>query len=120
MHFRLLRWLVLGFACLWLGVLVPVHQRGIIQLPGGKNSATAAAMPCHGKCGKTKPSTAPTPAQRENCAVCHFILGLHLPPPVTIYVAPLGVVESLNVEQSPAILRRHSALPFHGLDPPAA
>ena len=115
--------MVLGFACLWFGMLVPVHQRGQIQLPGASASAGTGGhcsrpdAPCHKKgAGKGEPGK--PPKDRGNCAVCHFIVGLHAPPPVTVYVARLGLLETLRPDR-PAIVRlRHAALPFHGLDPP--
>jgi hypothetical protein len=112
--------MVLGFACLWFGALVPVHQRGQIQLPGASASAVGAShcsrpdAPCHKK--DTKPGQAPK--DPGNCAVCHFILGLHAPPPVTAYEARLGLVELLSPERPIVAPLRHVALPFHGLDPP--
>jgi hypothetical protein len=109
---------MLAFTCVWFGMLVPVHQRGQIQLPGGRVAKAAEPRACHGKCGKTKQPAAP--ASRENCAVCHFILGLHAPPPVTIYVERLGLLESRPAELIASIPLRHAALPFHGLDPPSA
>jgi hypothetical protein len=118
--------MVLGFACLWFGMFVPVHQRGQIQLPG--NNATAAAVnhcnnpnaPCHRKMAdarqqKQQPGK---PTNRENCAVCHFILGLHAPPPVTWYVERLGLIESLPAERQAAVPHCAVILPFHGRAPP--
>jgi hypothetical protein len=118
--------MVLGFACLWFGMLVPVHQRGQIQLPG--SDATAAAVshcnrpdaPCHRKIHDGKQQQQPgTPTNRENCAVCQFIVyGLHLPPPVTWYVERLGLVEVLAAERHADIARCAAILPFHGRAPP--
>jgi hypothetical protein len=121
----LLRWSVLAFACLWFGMLVPVHQRGQIQLPGGRADA-ASAVHCKGADGhcnkKTKPAGKQdgTPKGRENCAVCHFVAGLHAPPPVTAVEARLGLVRDMPAEHAVVVMLRHAALPFHGLDPPAA
>ena len=48
MRRRPLHWLVLCFATVWFGVLVPVHNRGEIALPGDGPSAASAATPrCH-------------------------------------------------------------------------
>ena len=123
MRSRLLRWMVLGFACLWFGMLLPVHQRGQIQLPG--NSATTATVshcnrpdaPCHRKLhdGKEQPGK---PVSRENCAVCQLILGLHAPPPVTWYVERLGLVEVLATDRQADAARCAIILPFHGRAPP--
>ena len=118
--------LVLGFACLWFGMLVPVHQRGQVQLPGpgGAERASAAAR-CNrtdadAPCRKDRPQPAGGDRESGRCAVCHFIVGLHAPPPVTAVEAALGLLGTLPPESAPVAPRRHSALPFHGLDPPAA
>jgi hypothetical protein len=131
MDSRLLRWLVLGFACLWFGMLVPIHQRGQIQLPGSKAQAAELATQCartpDGAAHCHKPpheqTGQPQPAKQdgdkpENCAVCHYILGLHIPPPVMFEVAPLGLLRERVAEEPAVAPVRHAALPFHGLDPP--
>ena len=124
MSSRLTRLLVLGFACLWFGMLVPIHQRGQIQLPGGKSEAAAAGrcQRADGHCAKqSKPADqkGDTQQDRDNCAVCHFVAGLHAPPPVTVVETRLGLVRDLPVDHAFVAPLRHAALPFHGLDPPA-
>ena len=115
MRSRLLRWIVLGFACLWFGMLLPVHQRGRIQLPG-RVASRAHASCCRAHDGKQQPDK---PANRENCAVCQLILGLHAPPPVTWYVERLGLIEVLAAERQADLARCATILPFHGRAPPA-
>lgn len=135
---RITRILVLGFACLWFGMLVPVHQRGQIRLPGpaavaadgSPEMAAVAHCPRGGGAdaacaGKSRQQPAPgEQPPRDNsgggCAVCHFIAGLDAPPPVTLRVAALGFLRALPAEQPLAAPDRHTALPFHGLDPPLA
>jgi hypothetical protein len=107
-------------------MLVPVHQRGQIQLPGGGSATADAAShcnrpdaPCHRKAhdGKQQPGK---PVDRENCAVCQFVIyGLHVPPPVTWYEARLGLVETLAIERQSGLARCPTILPFHGRAPPA-
>ena len=137
MHSRRLRWLVLGFACLWFGVLVPIHQRGQIKLPGPRLSerAHAASLPSH--CSRMgdplshchKQQQTPGQATHDNnssdaspddCAVCHYILGLCFVAPVTFDFAPLGLLRERAPEEPVILPLRHAALPFHGLDPPLA
>jgi hypothetical protein len=106
-------------------MLVPVHQRGQIQLPGARVTAAAAEShcnrpdaPCHRKAhdGKQPPAK---PADKGNCAVCHFIIaGLHTPPPVTWYVQRLGLVEVLAIERQADLAHATTILPFHGRAPP--
>lgn len=122
--------MVLGFACLWFGMLVPIHQRGQIQLPGANATAGATAAaeshcnrpdaPCHRKAKDGKPSPAKS-GSKDNCAVCHLIItGLHAPPPHTVYVERLGLVEVLAVERQEDIAHAATILPFHGRAPPVA
>ncbi len=124
MNSRFLRWMVLGFTCLWFGMLVPVHQRGQIQLPGPALAASGGCCPkqndAKAACRDTETSKNEKPAPDPgHCAVCHFIAGLQAPPPVTIYVACLGLTRILPVDHVCVVPLRHAALPFHGLDPPA-
>lgn len=131
MSSRFLRWMVLGFACLWFGMLVPIHQRGMIQLPGPSRADATTPQASH--CSRSGDVNAPchkrqaasserdgekTPPVEGNCAVCHFIVGLHAPPPVTVYVARLGLLREAPTEEPAFTPLRHAALPFHGLDPP--
>ena len=123
MSSRLLRWMVLGFTCLWFGVLLPVHQRGQIQLPGAAPRVAGPSCCNHSDAsrhrsthdGKQQPAK---PSNPENCAVCHFIAGLDVPPPVTWYVERQGLVESVPAEQHVAVPHRAEILPFHGRAPP--
>jgi hypothetical protein len=123
----LLRWFVLGFACLWFGMLVPVHQRGMIQLPGAADARGLSH--CNrgeertASCCKTQTKQnggGKAPVTQGNCAVCHFIAGLHAPPPVTMYIAQLGLLRDQPLTFLSIAPLRHAALPFHGLDPPRA
>jgi hypothetical protein len=125
MHSRLLRCILLGFTCLWFGMLVPMHQRGQIQLPGSEREQASAAGGCCQKAakpschaGKSPKGGKPAP-NPGNCAVCHFIIGLHAPPPVTFVETRHGLLELARAEEPATIVARHAALPFHGLDPPA-
>src|SRR3954468_19055953 len=113
MSSRLLRWMVLGFTCLWFGVLLPVHQRGQIQLPG-----SAARVGACARCGRPEaPAHKGEPAKSApkdpgNCAVCHFIAGLNVPPPVTVYVVRLGLTNVIPVERPAVVPARPAPLPF--------
>lgn len=130
MQCRALRWLVLGFTTLWFGVLVPVHNRGQIGLPGSECAARHdVASACHdatpschntsgNSAGREHHESAPRPARA--CAVCYFIAGLDAPPPVTVIVTRLGFAGSTEVAapQQPASVR--ITFPYHSRAPPAA
>ena len=134
MSSRRLRWLVLCFTCVWFGMLVPVHQRGAITLPGtpavargdGASHCSRMSDPssaCHKRLlgqQKDRSDGKRAPARARSCAVCHFIVALHAPPPVVSVEARLGLLEHLPVEARAVAPLRHPALPFHGLDPPLA
>ena len=131
MSSRRLRWIVLGFACLWFGMLVPVHQRGQIKLPRAVRADDAkpashcsrAADPnsaCHKQQQQQGAGDEDAPQQAGDCAVCHFIAGLQAPPPAVAYQARLGLLEILPADAPLVLPLRHPALPFHGLDPPLA
>ena len=134
MSSRRLRWLVLCFTCVWFGMLVPVHQRRAITLPGTASAAVGEAAshcsragdpdsPCHKRLREQQKDQSDgkrAPARTGSCAVCHFIVGLHAPPPVVSVEARLGLLESLPAEDRAVAPLRHAALPFHGLDPPTA
>lgn len=132
---RITRIFALGFACLWFGVLVPIHKRGRIQLPGPgfprADGATAQKAHCsagpNARCHvKQKapqgaaPGDAPADGAGGGCAVCHFIAALDLPAPIDLGIAPLGFLYALPSDVALAAPARHAALPFHGLDPPLA
>jgi hypothetical protein len=123
MRRRVLHWLGLGFTTLWFGVLVPVHNRGEITLPGsdGLPAARAGHACCaaHTEPKPADPCDAPA-SPRGTCAVCFFIATLDAPPPFTWVETRLGlagVVESVRPGEPPAA---RVALPFHSRAPPAA
>ena len=129
---RALHWLVLCFATVWFGVLVPVHNRGEIALPGGGPSV-AARRSCHAApparvaaggrhCGD--PRHCPQPERDDcptrACAVCFFVAGLDAPPPVTTIVTRLGAAGVLDLPPPVQLPTPRSVLPFHSRAPPAA
>jgi hypothetical protein len=106
MRLPVLRWLVLLFTCAWFGVLVPVHNRGAIQLPGSGGHACCtkpaeavadASVPaCHRKAAAKPHCPTDQPSKGSgNCAVCYFVAGLDLPVPVMLDVPPLGLAEPI-------------------------
>jgi hypothetical protein len=124
MRRRALHWLVLGFTTLWFGVLVPVHNRGEITLPG--SGTFQADRTGHACCAATpgpkraEPCHAPAPARGGTCAVCSFIAALDAPPPFTWVETRLGLAGTVDASRpdDPPAARR--ALPFHSRAPPAA
>jgi hypothetical protein len=117
---RAVHWLVLCFATLWFGVLVPVHNRGEISLPGAP--ARAGSHCCPADSPDHDPDTTPDQAPRSagTCAVCFFIAGLDTPPPVTVAPVRLGPAGVAPAEDLPSAPAAHRALPFHSRAPPRA
>lgn len=106
-----LRWLVLAFTCAWFGVLAPVHQRGVVQLPGSSPAKD---------CCTTKPKHGDTAPVRNtgNCAVCHLIATLDLPSTTDLSVGVLQLVEIARTPtpQPAFVAPRHP--PFYSHAPP--
>jgi hypothetical protein len=125
MRSRGLRWVVLAFTCLWFGVLLPVHQRGRITLPGAECAAasalTAAAAASHSCCptpGHKSPD-APAPDSRA-CAVCYYIATLDLPPAMGLEIAPPRPLELRETADPPAIVAARAPRPYDPTGPPTA
>ena len=119
---RALHWLVLCFATLWFGVLVPVHNRGEIRLPGATPSPESVASRCHRTAWEEAGTPCHDPAEesRGSCAVCYFLLGLDAPPPATLIEARLGFVGVLDAAPPDAPVVAGISLPFHSRGPPGA
>ena len=123
---RALHWLVLCFATVWFGVLVPVHNRGEIRLPGAATSEAKPAPAPAGHCHATAPSEGRPPCHDPagesggSCAVCYFIAGLDAPPPVTLIEARLGLVGRNDAAPPRGLVAARLGLPFHSRGPPAA
>ena len=123
---RALHWLVLGFTTLWFGVLVPVHNRGEIGVPGGDGHCASHPQatptpPCHASTAEPRnkgdlPDSAPR--QRRTCAVCYFIAGLDAPPPVTVIVTRLGFAGTSELPAPQELPTAKVTLPFHSRAPP--
>ena len=134
------RWFVLCFAVAWFGVLVPVHNRGQIAVPGTEPAAFygaachaghAAPAPaaqtahsCHSprpaKCDHHAPDPDPAPKRGGSCAVCFFIAGLDAPPPVTTVEHLFGLAGDCLVTEPAALTSARLVLPYHSRAPPAA
>ena len=117
---RALHWLVLCFTTLWFGVLVPVHNRGEIKLPAA--TARAGHDCCRAAPDEQRKKGAPDPTPRSDggCAVCFFIAGLDVAPPVTVAPVRLGLAGVAPAEVFPIAPAVRRALAFHSRAPPAA
>lgn len=125
MHSRAFRVALLVFEALWLNVIVPGHQRGIVRLPGESCPAceadTRVRECCHTQTTKesvpAKHNPAGDPAQ--HCAICYFAARLCTPPVIDLSPPPLRLAEQLPF---PAAHIRESSQVFptyYGRAPPA-
>lgn len=85
---RFARVVVLAFQALWLNVILPGHQRGIVALPGSacESCRLAESAPCqHGSTNAPSDSNKSGPGDpASHCAICHFAAMLSLPPVVDL------------------------------------
>jgi len=108
MRSRAMRITAIVWLLVWMGVLVPGHERGAIPLPGfaGRAPCRAASPCCPARSDRGgKPSPAPPP-----CAVCDFVATLTTPPPI-VTVATLS--------RSLLIVESSQPAPLCSIDPPA-
>src|SRR5689334_1022004 len=91
---RMLRLAMLAFSALWFGLLVPVHQRGVIRVAGTAASWRTCCATSTRDESKQKPLGSPS---GSGCAVCQFIATLDLPPAIVIDVPSLGLLATTPV-----------------------
>jgi hypothetical protein len=92
---RALRFSLLALIAVWFGVVVPLHPRGAIRL----GRACAVESPAKGCCHPGKAPARehkPKPADPQ-CAVCHFLATLDVPPAVGMDVPAPTLVAVANV-----------------------
>jgi hypothetical protein len=88
---RCFRILLLVTITLWFGVVVPLHPRGVIKL-GGSCAATSGKSCCAPAKGTTPQDSKSNKPFDPQCAVCHFVATLDLPPAIGLDVPALGFV----------------------------
>ena len=88
MRSRAARVAILLFQALWLNVVLPGHQRGVVALPGSEcpNCRLALATACHSGCATTPAdSNRSVPGDpASHCAICQFAAMLSLPPVIDL------------------------------------
>lgn len=128
MHSKTFRILFLSFLCVWLGVIVPGHERGQIKLPGAPH-VSAVNSCCAIRGGSlskldvaSKPGKKPKPSREDQkrCAMCQLIATLQVAEPSLLKLPPLGLT-GIEPPQH-AIDICHSAFdgPTQGRAPPVA
>lgn len=89
----LLNLVCLAWTAVWMGVLAPGHERGVVQLPGGPACAVSAteapADRPHACCSRPADTEDAPPADpASNCAVCRLLATLDAPPTIDLSVPP--------------------------------
>ncbi|MBL4700398.1 MAG: hypothetical protein JKX85_03995 [Phycisphaeraceae bacterium] len=126
MNSRLFRILFLGFLCLWLGIIVPSHERGQIVLPGTpRNSAIKSCCALRGgtlsKLDFDNPSSEkkrPSREDRKRCALCQLIATLQVAHPPLLTLLPMGLLAITPPQRSLGITHCAYTSPVMGRAPP--
>jgi hypothetical protein len=118
------RWLVFAFAVfqtIWLNVIVPGHQRGIVQLPGSHSSCPDCCCNCrNGPAESNHPKNGNAPAPKPaGCAICFFAAHLSIPPVVDFTLPPHRLLGAVPDEIAHHLFARICFIPFDGRGPPA-
>jgi Protein of unknown function (DUF2946) len=112
---------LLIFQALWLNVIVPGHQRGIVQLPNLHASAsTACDSGCpFCACNQGNPAKSKSPTNRsENCAICSFAAYLSVPPTIDLTPPPLRFLHRVTPQTASDLIAHIVLVPFDGRAPP--
>jgi hypothetical protein len=100
MQFRAINFFLLVFQTIFLNVIVPGHERGVVQLPGSAcEQCCGCDQPATKSCcaGRGDPSKhAPKPDRASHCAICSFAAHLCVPPVFRLTLEPLGLAEILS------------------------
>jgi hypothetical protein len=110
------------FEAFFLNVVIPGHQRGIVQLPG-THSEPIATCPfcCDGESPSHSRSKSGVPGgPAGTCAICSFAAHLILPPVVDFSLPPLKLLGPVSDEIAKAPIARIVLVPFDGRAPPPA
>jgi hypothetical protein len=104
------------YQAFFLNVLLPGHTRGAVRI----GTQSAGRDSCCGRAPSQDKRDTPTPRERSNCAVCHFMARMTSVLPVDLTLAKLGLVESLAFP-SPQVVEALKFVPtYHGRAPPVA
>jgi len=94
MRWRTLRIALLLFQALWLNVIVPGHQRGVVALPGERCAACerperSTSECCDMKEGGKREDVPPKGDPALHCAICYFAARVTPPDYVDLTPPPL-------------------------------
>lgn len=113
------RWSVLAWVVLWLAVIAPGHERGMIRTDSPEKSDKASCCASHGSSESSDKKPSKDDAARH-CALCYLNASLDLPLTFDLSLYLFGLLERLPLEAAQAIDAAEPDLPFNGRAPPAA
>jgi hypothetical protein len=114
---RAFRIFLLALITVWFGVVVPLHPRGAIRLGGSACAGSSGGGSC---CHKNRPTDSPSKPDPSECAICHFLAALDLPPAFGLDVPKLGLVDDLKLSTPIAPAKVAYLLPVSERGPPTA
>jgi hypothetical protein len=108
------------FEALWLNVIIPGHTRGCVTMPCG--CSEGAAAPSCPLCAAAEKGSqhAPTPSDREHCALCFFAAHLSIPPTLDLSAPELRFLHYVGPAAARHLFAREVLVPFDGRGPPVA
>jgi len=110
---------LLLFQALWLNVILPGHQRGMIVLPGSGRAIDASSSCCASR--NSESHKQPAPANRTaHCAVCAFAAKMSVPVAIDLNLSPLMRLGMVSDRMPTTIASVDLLLAYHGRAPPAA
>lgn len=123
--FRVTAILLLIQQAVWLGVIVPGHERGSVRLPGYEAAGEQAATSCHADhaCCANKgdrDTHKKAPADPSHCAICHIAARLVVATPPDFVPAPtdlIAAVPEFRATPGPLLC---VVLPYEPTGPPMA
>jgi hypothetical protein len=116
---RLILYFLLFYEALFLNVLLPVHTRGAMTTDG-KHDAPACCCCCEQSKPATDKSPAPSQRDREHCVLCQFAAGLTTPPPITLTMPELGLLEIIPVTSLTEIISLDRISTYFACGPPVS
>ena len=109
------RVLVLVYAVVWFGLVVPGHQRRMISFSATGSVASSNLPPCHQK--KQSP-TEPASPKSGVCVIC-MMAAMVVPPPAIDQVPQPSLRGSLEAARAEGAFAPNIPLPFSERGPPA-
>jgi hypothetical protein len=104
---------LLVFEAIVFNVFIPIHTRGMIELPGSRGASSC--------CQSHRSSDKQTPSDQKraaNCAVCAFAARVVTPPAIDFAPPPSGLAAVLSIDSPERLETISSPLPYFGRAPP--